>query len=87
MSRSATIRGSTAEGPDAECINRLAALTGRQAPDGPLLLAEVGGDPVAAIGIFDGHTISDPGRSSLALMMRLHILRVQLRLAVAVWGI
>jgi hypothetical protein len=52
-----------------------------------VLLAEVQGDPVAAIGIFDGHAISDPGRSTLALRMLLHLLRLQLRLTVAVYGV
>jgi hypothetical protein len=52
-----------------------------------MLLAEVEGDPVAAIGIFDGHAISDPGRSTSALLIHLRLLRLQLRLTVAVWGV
>jgi hypothetical protein len=87
MTRSATIRGAVAEGADGERINRLAALTGSHPPEGLVLLAEVQGDPVAAIGIFDGHAISDPRRSTFALRMRLCLLRVQLKLTVAVCGI
>jgi hypothetical protein len=76
-----------AEGADAERIKRLAAVTASRPPEGPLLLAEVDGHPVAAIGIFDGHAITDPGQATLALRMHLALLRVQLRLTVAVWGI
>jgi hypothetical protein len=86
MSRSATIRGVLVDGADGEAINRLAALTGKHPPDGAVLLAELEGDPVAAIGIFDGHAISDPHRSTLALRMRLRLLRLQLRLIVSVYG-
>jgi hypothetical protein len=87
MSRSATIRGAVAEGADGERINRLAALTGSHPPEGPMLLAEVEGDPVAAIGILDGHAISDPRRSTFALRIRLRLLRHQLRVIVAVTGV
>lgn len=87
MTRSATIRGALAEGADGERINRLAALAGSRAPEGALLLAEVEGDPVAAIGVFDRHAISAPGRATLALRMRLRLLRLQLRLIVAIHGI
>jgi hypothetical protein len=87
MSASGTIRGALADGPDGERINRLAALTGTHPPEGPMLLAEVQGDPVAAIGIFDGHAIFDPNRSTLALRMRLRLLRLQLRLIVTVYGV
>jgi hypothetical protein len=52
-----------------------------------VLLAEVEGDPVAAIGIFDRHTISDPSRPTSWLWMRLHLLRLQLRLIVAIHGL
>ena len=87
MSRTASIRRAVPDGADAEHINRLAALTGSHPPEGPMLLAEVEGDPVAAIGIFDGHAISDPGRSTSALLIHLRLLRLQLRLTVAVWGV
>lgn len=82
-----TVRGALRDGPDAERINRLAALSDGQAPEGVVLLAEVEGEPVAAIGLFDGHGVSDPARSNLAVWTRLHLLRVGLRLVVAVRGL
>jgi len=87
MTRSAKIRGALVDGADAERINRLAALAGSRAPEGAVLLAEVEGDPVAAIGIFDRHAISDPRRTTFWLRMRLHLLRLQLRAVVAVRGL
>jgi hypothetical protein len=87
MSRSATIRGAAADGADDGRINHLAALAGSRAPEGAVLLAEVEGDPVAAIGIFDRHAISDPVRATLALRMRLHLLRLRLRLIVTICGL
>jgi hypothetical protein len=86
MSDSAIIRGAVAEGADAERINRLAALSGSHPPEGLMLIAEVQGDPVAAIGVFDRKAIFAPGRSTLALRMRLYLLRLQLRLTVALYG-
>jgi hypothetical protein len=46
------------------------------APQGAVLFADVGGDPVAAIGIFDGNAVADPDRSSSSLRMRLERLFV-----------
>jgi hypothetical protein len=83
----ATIRGALVDGADGERISRLAALTSGHTPEGAVLLAEVEGDPVAAIGIFDGHAVSDPVRSTFALRMRLQLLRLQLRLIVTVYGL
>jgi hypothetical protein len=81
-----TFRGSFGEGCDAEEIGRLAALSASRPPEGMVLLAEVGGEPVAAIGLFDGHAVSDPARSSFAMRLRLHLLRLQVRLIAAVRG-
>jgi hypothetical protein len=83
----ATFRGSLREGADGERIDRLAALSARRPPEGMVLLAELEGEPVAAVGLFDRHTVADPTRSNLALRMRLHLLRLQLRLIVAVRGL
>jgi hypothetical protein len=83
----ARFRGSLGEGADAERIDRLAALSASRAPEGIVLLAEVDGEPVAAVGLFDRHTVADPARSNLALRIRLHLLRLQLRLIVAVHGL
>jgi hypothetical protein len=87
MSGATTIRGAVVDGVDGERINRLAALTHSRSPEGPVLLAEIEGDPVAAIGIFDRHAIFDPRRSTLALRMRLRLLRLPLRLIATVYGL
>jgi hypothetical protein len=87
MSTSAQIRGALREGADGEHIDRLAALTGRRPPEGAVLLAEIDGDPVAAVGIFDRHSVADASRAGLGLRMRLHLLRLQLRLTVALTGL
>ena len=81
-----TFRGSLGDGDDADRIHRLAALAASPPPEGVVLLAEVEGEPVAAIGLFDRRTVADPARSNLGLRMRLHLLRLQLRLVVAVRG-
>ncbi len=83
----ATFRGSLGEGADGQRIDRLAALSASPAPEGVVLLAEVEGEPVAAIGLFDGYPVSDPARSTLAVRIRLHLLRLQLRLIVAIHGL
>jgi hypothetical protein len=82
-----TIRGVTADGADGDRLSRLAALSGTRVPEGAVLLAEVEGEPVAAIGVFDSHAISDPARSSLALRMRLRLLRVPLMVLATIYGI
>jgi hypothetical protein len=82
-----TFRGSLGEGPDGERINRMAALSGGEPPQGVVLLAELEGEPVAAVGVFDGNAVSDPTRSNLMLRMRLQLLRLQVRLTVAVHGL
>jgi hypothetical protein len=45
---------------DRERVLELAQLDGRPAPTGDLLLAEVGGNLWAAVGIEDGAAVSDP---------------------------
>ena len=82
-----TFRGSLGEGSDGERINRLAALSDGRPPEGVVLLAEVEGEPVAAIGLFDRQTVSDPDRSDLSVWTRLHLLRFGLRLVVAMRGL
>ena len=86
MTAAATIRGALVDGADGERISRLAALTGAHPPEGAVLLAEMDGDPIAAVGIFDGHAIFDPHRSTFALRMRLRALRLQVRLIATVYG-
>ena len=87
VGRRGSIRGGLTEGRDGEAVDRLAALSGRTAPRGAVLLAERCGDPVAAIGIFDGHEVSDRARSDLRLRMRLHLERLFVRAVIALRGI
>ena len=82
----ASFRGSIGEGADAERIDRLATLSGSRPPEGLVLLAELEGEPVAAVGLFDRHTVADPARSNLPLRMRLHLLRLGLLVIVSVRG-
>ena len=82
-----TFRGTLADGADGRSIDRLAALSASTPPRGVVLLAEVEGEPVAAIGLFDGQTVSDRARSTFAALMRLHLLRLQVRTIVALRGL
>ena len=59
----------------------------RKPPSGAVLLAEVAGDPVAAIGIFDGNVITDGARSDLGLRLRLHLDRLFVLAVIAVIGV
>ena len=53
-----------AQDRDARAIDRLAALDSSVAPRGTVLLAEVDGEPWAALGLDDGHVVADPFRRS-----------------------
>ena len=83
----ASIRAVGVDGRDAEAVHHLAALAGRRPPSGAILLAELYGDPVAAIGIFDGNFIADGARSDLSLRLRLHLERLFVLGMIAVIGI
>ena len=58
MTEPITITHST-EGNSRE-LWRLAALDDRRAPNGPALLAYVGGELRAALGLLDGRAVADP---------------------------
>jgi hypothetical protein len=49
-----------ADGADREALDRLAALTERETPDAPVLLAEADGLMVAALSLPTGRVVSDP---------------------------
>jgi hypothetical protein len=83
----ANIRAVVVEGPEGEAVHRLAAMSGHKPPAGAVLLAELCGDPVAAIGIFDGNVIADRARASLQLRMRLHFERLFALAVIAVIGV
>jgi hypothetical protein len=72
---------------DSEPIRRLARLAGRAAPSGPVMLAELDGEPVAAVAIADGATVADPTRSTPAITTLLSMRRIEARLLAAVWGV
>jgi hypothetical protein len=57
-----TIRYATAD--DASALRRLAELDSARQPQGAVLLAEVAGEPWAAISLEDYHTVADPFRPS-----------------------
>jgi hypothetical protein len=59
---------------------RLAALDDRRAPNGPALLAYVGGELRAAVGIVDGRAVADPFHRTAELV---EILQFQARKEVA----
>ena len=45
---------------DGPALERLAALDSKRAPGLPALIAEVDGEPVAALGLDDGGVVADP---------------------------
>jgi hypothetical protein len=59
---------------------RLAALDDRRAPKGPALLAYVGGELRAAVGIVDGRAVADPFHRTAEIV---EILQFQARKEVA----
>ena len=61
-----------AQGRDARAIERLAALDSSRPPRGTVLVAEVDGEPWAAMGIDDGHVVADPFRRSAGIVELLH---------------
>jgi hypothetical protein len=64
---------------DAASIQRLAQLAHAYAPNGPAMLAEVDGQPVAAIGFADGRQVGDPDRATPALFRILRMRRLETR--------
>jgi hypothetical protein len=55
-----TISIRPASSADDRALTRLAALDSAPVPHGPVLLAEVDGEPRAAIALVDGHVVADP---------------------------
>jgi hypothetical protein len=65
---------------DALVLQRLAALDGgRRAGNGEMLIAEVGGEPQAAIDVASGKSIADPFRPTAALVELLSLRATRLR--------
>ena len=65
---------------DSQNLWRLAALDDRRAPRGPALLAYVGDELRAAVGLVDGQTVADPFHRTAELV---EILKFQARKEVA----
>ena len=53
---------------DRPAIEQLAALDSARRPRGDVLLAEVDGEPWAALSLGDGHAVADPFRRSGAIV-------------------
>ena len=66
---------------DGSALARLEALAERRLPDGPLLLAEVDGELVAAVPEAGGTVVSDPFRVTLDVAELLRLRSSQLRAA------
>lgn len=64
---------------DTPALARLAALDSADLPRGPILLAEAGGMPVAALPVQGGRSIADPFQHTAALVELLELRAAQLR--------
>ena len=62
---SVTIRQASAD--DHAALRRLADLDSTRVPDGPVLVAEIDGEPVAAISVLSGDSFADPFVPTLEL--------------------
>ena len=86
MSDDLTIRVGLTDEADGPSVRRLASLHGSPPPEGLVAIADLGGEPVAAVGFADGHAVADPERSSSEILGLLQLHRLALRAIVAVWG-
>jgi hypothetical protein len=64
--------------PD-EAVERLAQLDSARRPSGPVLVAAVGGEPVAALPLDGGPAIADPFQPTAALVAVLELRVAQMR--------
>ena len=58
---------------DEAAIRRIAALDDRKAPNGRVLVAEVDGELIAALGVSDGRAVADPFRWTSDVMALLEM--------------
>jgi hypothetical protein len=77
MTSPITITHASEDSPE---VRRLALLDDRRALRGPALLAYVGGEPRAAVGLLDGRAVADPFHPTAEIV---EILRFQARQEVA----
>jgi hypothetical protein len=80
-SDSVTIR--TAGADDEAALRRLADLDSTRVPDGPVLMAEIAGQPVAAISVLSRDSFADPFVPTLELRRLLELRASQLHLSSA----
>jgi hypothetical protein len=71
---------------DTDAVRGLAARAATDAPQGPVVLAEVDGEPIAAVALADGTPIEDPSLSTPALLAVLRVHRLEARFLGAVWA-
>ena len=74
-----TIRSACAD--DEAALRRLADLDSTRVPDGPVLMAEIDGAPVAAISVLSGESFADPFVPTLELRRLLELRASQLHLS------
>jgi hypothetical protein len=80
--RSEYVRRSYADGADVTV--RLAESV--PALDEPAVVAELDGEPVAALGLRDGDVVADPVYATSDLMALLHLRRLEARIIMSVFG-
>jgi hypothetical protein len=80
------IRVSTPEEDESGSLDRLAARSGAAGLSGPVMLAEIDGEPVAALAISDGSALEDPCRSDASILALLRLRRWEFKLITSVFG-
>ena len=68
---------------DEGALRRLAGLDSTRVPGGPVLMAEIGGAPVAAISVISGESLADPFVPTQELRRLLELRASQLHLSSA----
>jgi hypothetical protein len=82
----AAIRFSVGDRADGRAIRRLAERAAGTPPRGAVVLAEVGGEPIVAVAIRDGHTVADPAQATAALVAHVRLQRWFIRAFGSVWA-
>jgi hypothetical protein len=83
----AAIRVSAGEGADGEALSRLAGRADGEPPRGAVVLAEVSGEPIVAVGLADGRTVVDRARATTALVDQVRLHRLLIRAIGSVWAV
>jgi AMP-binding enzyme C-terminal domain len=81
------IRCRFADPRDEASVEQLASLTGTHAPAGPFVMAELDGEPVAAVSIADGRAVAHPYLyPHTGILLTLHLRRLEARLIGSIWA-